>query len=107
MVQYKSRTRPDIGCTYFDVERSFRKSEEIVSKLLCRIQGIVRNWKTYQPRTEPYRDDGKRWVNVDGCEYRLEKQEIHDWLSNFWKLSLTTMKTNLKWGTITTEMIVL
>ena len=33
--------------------------------------------------SEDYKDEGVRWVKVEGCEYRLDKEQILEWLSYF------------------------
>ncbi len=32
---------------------------------------------------KPTKDWGLRYVKVEGCEYRVEKEQIISWLSNF------------------------
>jgi hypothetical protein len=51
-----------------------------------RLHSIAKSEAFAQPKTttlKNYRDKGFRWVKVEGCEYRLEKKQIIDWLSHF------------------------
>jgi hypothetical protein len=32
---------------------------------------------------DKYEDTGIRWVKIEGCEYRLEENQILEWLSHF------------------------
>ena len=66
---------------FFELERKMMvRGEEKTSILKCKIRGI----RTEQ-RVEGgvYEDTGMRWVKVEGCEYRVEKDQIVEWLSNF------------------------
>jgi hypothetical protein len=65
----------------FNVERKCRVgNEEKTATLKCKIRGIR---TTQNNHVENYQDKGFRWVKVEGCEYRLEENQIIDWLSHF------------------------
>ena len=66
---------------FFELERKMMvRNEEKTSVLKCKIRGI----RTEQRLDgENYEDAGIRWVKVEGCEYRVDKNQILEWLSNF------------------------
>jgi hypothetical protein len=57
-----------------------RQGDTTVSTLGCRIRGIRRPRGTNHPDQEPYRDEGFRWVKIEGAEYRLTCEQITQWL---------------------------
>ena len=67
----------------FQFERTSKDREglELVSTLSCKIRGIRRSGVGTDGGA--YRDEGLRWVKVEGCEYRLEQEQIKVWLSFF------------------------
>ena len=65
----------------FNFERRFRNQNvEKTSILHCKIRGIRTNQKHFDNN---YKDEGIRWVKIEGCEYRLEEKQIINWLSFF------------------------
>jgi hypothetical protein len=54
--------------------------EEKISILKCKIRGIRTEQRVHG---EAYEDTGLRYVKVEGCEYRVGKEQIIAWLSNF------------------------
>ena len=56
------------------------RGEERTSILKCKIRGI-RTEKRVDG--EGYTDTGMRWVKVEGCEFRVEKEKMVEWLSYF------------------------
>lgn len=66
---------------YFDLERPIIvQNEERMSVLKCKIRGIR---KERDENSEGYVDSGMRWVKVEGCEFRVDKEQIVEWLSYF------------------------
>ena len=66
---------------FFELKRKITvRNEEKTSILKCKIRGI-RTERRVDGKN--YEDTGIRWVKVEGCEYRLEKEQIIEWLSNF------------------------
>ena len=62
-------------CFYRTSKR--RNGEVIEQKLGCRIRGIR---KARMDDQSSYREDGTRWVKIEGCEYRIEKEELKEWM---------------------------
>jgi hypothetical protein len=88
IVTYKLHSQFNIdqlaSVQFFDLERKMMiGGEEKISILKCKIRGI-----RTEPRVhgETYEDSGLRYVKVEGCEYRVEKEQIISWLSNFGKI---------------------
>ncbi len=54
--------------------------EKKISILKCKIKGIRTEQRV---NGQTYEDTGLRYVKVKGCEYRVEKEQITLWLSNF------------------------
>jgi hypothetical protein len=66
---------------FFNLERKMMVGgEEKISILKCKIRGIRTEQRVHG---EAYEDTGLRYVKVEGCEYRVEKEQIIAWLSNF------------------------
>ena len=66
---------------FFDLERKVMiRGEERTSILKCKIRGIR---STEGGDGGSYEDTGIRWVKVEGCEYRVDKGQILEWLSFF------------------------
>jgi hypothetical protein len=85
IVTYKLHSQFNIdqlaSVQFFNLERKMMVGgEEKISILKCKIRGI-----RTEPRVhgETYEDSGLRYVKVEGCEYRVEKEQIISWLSNF------------------------
>ena len=66
----------------FDFKRMSknRSGENIESNISCKIRGIRKLRVNNNTFPDTYADEGYRWVKIEGCEYRVTKQEIHDWL---------------------------
>jgi hypothetical protein len=65
----------------FNVERKYKVgTEEKTAILRCKVRGIR---STQNNHAKNYQDEGLRWVKIEGCEYRLEEEQIIDWLSHF------------------------
>jgi hypothetical protein len=66
---------------FFELERKYKvRDEERLSRLKCKIRGIRTEQRV---DGDNYKDEGYRWVKVEGCEYRIEKDQILEWLSHF------------------------
>ena len=66
---------------FFNLERKMMVGgEEKISILKCKIRGIRTEQRVHG---EAYEDTGLRYVKVEGCEYRVGKEQIIAWLSNF------------------------
>ena len=59
----------------------------------CKIRGIHR-------RVQPtgYTENPTRWVKIEGCEYRIEKEELKDWLNHLGNVvsEITEDRVNLE-----------
>jgi hypothetical protein len=67
----------------FKRESKNRNGETICSIIGCKIRGIRQRRGPNPNQSTPYSDEGYRWVKIEGAEYRLERNQIGDWLS-FW-----------------------
>ena len=66
---------------HFELKRSATvRGEERTSILKCMIRGIRTKQRV---DGEGYTDTGMRWVKVEGCEFRVEKEQMIEWLSYF------------------------
>ena len=66
---------------YFELERTVRSRDiDRISKLKCRIRNIRTERRAGD---DNYKDEGVRWVKVEGCEWRVDKEKIVEWLSYF------------------------
>ena len=66
---------------FFELERKMTvRGEEKTSILKCKIRGIRTEQRV---EGEPYEDTGLRWVKIEGCGYRVEKDQMIEWLTNF------------------------
>jgi hypothetical protein len=66
---------------FFNLERRMTVGgEEKISILKCKIRGIRTKQRVHG---EAYEDTGLRYVKVEGCKYRVEKEQIIAWLSSF------------------------
>ena len=66
---------------HFEMERRMMvRNEERISIVKCKIRGIRTEWDEQE---EGYVDSGLRWVKVEGCEFRIDKEQIIEWLSYF------------------------
>ncbi len=66
---------------YFNLEKKMMVGgEEKISILKCKIRGIRTEQRVHG---EAYEDTGLRFVKVEGCKYRVEKEQIIAWLSSF------------------------
>ena len=54
-----------------------RNGETFEQKVGCKIRGIRR---PNSNDAADYRDRGLRWVKIEGCEYRIEKEELKQWM---------------------------
>jgi hypothetical protein len=85
IVTYKLHSQFNIdqlaSVQFFNLERKMMiGGEEKISILKCKIRGIRTEQRVHG---EAYEDTGLRYVKVEGCEYRVEKEQIISWLSNF------------------------
>ena len=85
IVTYKLHSQFNIdqlaSVQFFNLERKMTVGgEEKISILKCKIRGIRTEQRMHG---EAYEDTGLRYVKVEGCEYRVEKEQIIAWLSNF------------------------
>ena len=92
IVTYKLRDVFDIDTLHMIEDFTFervakdRMGGDSITTLSCRIRGIRRPGGGTSGSGESYRDEGIRWVKVEGCEYRIEQQQIKDWLAQFGEL---------------------
>jgi hypothetical protein len=87
IVTYKLHSQFNINqlasVQFFNLERKMMiGGEEKISILKCKIRGIRTEQRVHG---KAYEDTGLRYVKVEGCEYRVEKEQIIVWLSNFGK----------------------
>jgi hypothetical protein len=85
IVTYKLHSQFNIdqlaSVQFFNLERKMTVGgEEKISILKCKIRGIRTEQRVHG---EAYEDTGLRYVKVEGCEYRVEKEQIIAWLSSF------------------------
>ena len=68
---------------HFDFKRESlnRSGQRIEITMGCKIRGIRKVRVNDQNDPNSYADTGHRWLKIEGCEYRIEKKEIHEWLS--------------------------
>lgn len=73
----------------FDFKRvsKNRAGESIESTISCKIRGIRRVRANDFTSTSNYTDQGYRWVKIEGCEYRVSKQELQDWMAELGEVS--------------------
>ena len=66
---------------HFELERPrMVRGEERNSILKCKIRGI----RTGQRADgESYSDTGMRWVKIEGCEFRVSREQMIEWMSFF------------------------
>ncbi len=89
IVTFKLRDQFDIdslaSMEEFNFERTSknRNGETITSTLGCHIRGIRKTRGQNRPDTAPYMDEGYRWIKIEGAEYRLDRDQISNWLE-FW-----------------------
>ena len=80
----------------FSFERTStrRNGEVFQQKLGCKIRGI-RKVRTNDQQV--YGDDGSRWVKIEGCEYRIEKEELKEWMGHLGEVmsEITEDRVNL------------
>ena len=66
---------------FFNFTRSYtrqgKKCEDTVS---CKIRGLRSRLVNSESLVDTNRDDGTRIINIEGCEYRVPKEEILAWL---------------------------
>ncbi len=91
IVTYKLHSQFNIdqlaSVQFFNLERKMMVGgEEKILSLKCKIRGI-RTEQRVHGHGQTYKDTGLRYVKVQGCEYRVEKEEIISWLSNFGKFN--------------------
>jgi hypothetical protein len=67
----------------FRRESKNRNGDTVISVLGCRIRGIRQQRGPNSQQFIPYTDEGYRWVKIEGAEYRLDRDQIGDWL-NLW-----------------------
>jgi hypothetical protein len=92
--QFDIDTLASIEDFEFKRESKNRKGEIIIDKLGCRIRGIRRARVQTQSNFTPYTDEGYRWVKIEGAEYRLDRNQIGDWLEFWGKLASDITEDN-------------
>ena len=72
----------DLLCIqFFEYKRNYTKQGNRCEDTIgCKIRGLRPKPVATQALTDSSRDDGTRIVNVEGCEYRVPKDEILAWL---------------------------
>jgi hypothetical protein len=84
IVKFKLRDKFDIdqlaSIEQFSICRQSQKrgGEIIEQKLGCKIRGIQ---KLRMSTQAPYRGDNTRWVKIEGCKFRVSKDELKDWMA--------------------------
>ena len=66
---------------YFEYKRTYTRQGNTCEDIIgCKIRGLRPKPVSTQTLADSSRDDGSRIVNVEGCEYRVPKEEIIAWL---------------------------
>ena len=83
IITFKLKEQFDIDQLACIEEFSFSRTcqrqngETVKQNLGCKIRGIHRNRINDE---SSYKSDGTRWVKIEGCEYRIEKEELNNWM---------------------------
>ena len=101
IVTYKLKDQFDIDQLASIEEFSFNRSskrqsgETITQRLGCKIRGIH---KVRVNDDLTYREDATRWVKIEGCEYRVEKEELTKWMGHLGEVlsEITEDRINLE-----------
>ena len=87
----------------FKRESRTRGGETKTSTLTCRIRGIRKSRINDQATDSSYVDEGFRWVKIEGCEYRVEKREILNWLEKLGKVESDITEDKIKYDSDDSE----
>lgn len=79
---------------YFDLERPATEGGEARTSILkCKVRGIRTEQRV---EGENYTDSGMRWVKLEGCEFRVDKEKMIEWLSYFGEIKSEVTEDTLE-----------
>ena len=93
IVTYKLKEVFDIDSLHmlenftFERKTKDRDGNDVTATLSCRIRGIMKRQEgSGQSFVQQPREEGVRWLKIEGCEYRVEKDQLTSWLQIYGEL---------------------